>query len=528
MMRPSQFGVTAGIAGGGLSRRQLLAALGGAGVAIGLSSCEVVTDPDADRASPSPSRRYNIPDSGAKLPTGKVTFRWMDSGDLKALFEVPLFRAYEQKHPNITVDYQDSPWDRINEVVPLGVRNGTAPDVFAKPNNVPVQVMINEGWVAPIDDIIPDFETWKSRFPDNAFIPGVHIFNDRTYTWPVTSSKRYAHMLMYDREYLEDAGYDPESEPLSWDDFRAAAKKVTQQGDGDYYGLMLNGQGLAGVVGALAQVAGARGAGGPWIDWKTGEYAYTAPQVKQAFELLLAMKSDGSIFPGFLSLGDADARARMPQRVAAMIFDGPWDIPEWPTINPDYDFGVAMPPSPTAGTWAPANYQETGSNQVFVYAKSKYKSIAGDLFSYMGSLEGQTNIVIASGGNLGSQWPEANDRARRTDVLTDRSKAAWDIAERLMRMAPMVEVRSSEVVKVILELKPVTPTLADIAQGIMSGQLDDIDRALQDLKDRSEKNLDDAVAAARAKGADVSRDLWVFPNWDPTKDYTPDMYADLA
>ncbi|MEQ4206901.1 extracellular solute-binding protein [Actinopolymorpha sp. B9G3] len=516
--------------GGRLSRRDVLVALGGAGLGIGLMGCEVVTDPNAGGGPQrkKPARRYNIPDSGAKLPTGEVTFQWMDSGDLKAMFEEPLFRAYEKKHTNITIDYQDSPWERINEVVPLGVRNGTAPDVFAQPNNVPVQVMVNEGWVAPIDDLIPDFETWKKGFPDNAFISGVHIFNDRTYAWPVTSSKRWGHLLMYDREYLDQAGYDPESQPLSWDDFRAAAKKVTQQGGGDYYGLMLAGTAISGVATRLAELAGLRGDAGSGIDWKTGEFTFTAPELLDAFELLLAIKSDGSIFPGFLSLADADSRARMPQRVAGMIFDGPWDIPEWPAINPDYDFGVAMPPSPTAGEWAPASYQEVGSNQAFVFADGKHKEIAGDLFSYMGSLEGQTNIVTASEGNLSSLMPEANERARQTNLLTGRAKAGWDVANRLLHAAPMVAVRNPDTVQVILEQKPVQPALVDIAQGIFSGQVDDVKAALRDLYDRSNQALDDAIEAAQAKGAEVSRDDWVFPNWDPTKDYTPEMYDELA
>ncbi|MGW5365075.1 ABC transporter substrate-binding protein [Actinopolymorpha pittospori] len=514
---------------GAMSRRQVLAALGAAGLGLGLTGCKVVTDPNAaGAASPKPTHDYNIPDSGAKLPTGDVTFHWMDSGDLKAMFEKPLFRAYEKKHPNVRIDYQDSPWDRINEVVPLGVRNGTAPDVFAKPNNVPVQVMVNEGWVTPIDDVIPDFEKWKAGFPKNSFIPGVHIFNDRTYTWPVTSSKRYGQMLMYDREYLQRAGLDPENEPMSWDTFRAAAKKITQQGKGNYYGLMLYGTGISAVVGALAELAGARRGSDYWIDWKTGRYAYTAPELYDAFEFLLALKADGSLFPGFLSLGESDARARMPQRVAGMIFDGPWDIPEWPTINPDFDFGVAMPPSPTKGTWAPSAYQEVGANQAFVFAKSRYKSIAGDLFSYMGGLEGQTNIVTASEGNLTSQRPDANARARRTDLLSDRAKAGWDIAQRLLRMAPMVEVRNPDAVQVTLAQKPVKPALVDIAQGIFSGQITNVKAALRDLNDRSERALDDAIKAARAKGAKVSRTDWEFPNWDPAKDYTPEMYAELS
>jgi len=64
-------------------------------------------------------------------------------------------------------------------------------------------------------------------------------------------------------------------------------------------------------------------------------------------------------------------------------------------------------------------------------------------------------------------------------------------------------------------------------QGIYTGQLGDAKKAMQDLTDRSDKELDRAIKAAQAKGAKVSRDDYVFPNWDPTKDYTEADYAAL-
>jgi len=64
-------------------------------------------------------------------------------------------------------------------------------------------------------------------------------------------------------------------------------------------------------------------------------------------------------------------------------------------------------------------------------------------------------------------------------------------------------------------------------QGIYTGQIADPKKAMQDLKDRADKELDRAIKAAQAKGATVSRDDFVFPNWDPAKDYTDADYAAL-
>ncbi|MCB1355237.1 MAG: hypothetical protein KDK53_01620 [Maritimibacter sp.] len=58
--------------------------------------------------------------------------------------------------------YDGLPWNEIGTVVPLGIRNGTAPDVFNLPNGMEPTVVLAEGWIQPIEDYIPDFENWKA------------------------------------------------------------------------------------------------------------------------------------------------------------------------------------------------------------------------------------------------------------------------------------------------------------------------------------------------------------------------------
>src|SRR5690606_10419087 len=105
-----------------------------------------------------------------------------------------------------------------------------------------------------------------------------------------------------------------------------------------------------------------------------------------AIELLMAINDDGSIFPGSMSLSEAEARAQFPQGVAGMILEGPWNIPQWQTDHPDFSFGLVSQPVPNSGEALPMTYEETGSNQLWIYADSPYKEIAGDMFSYIGSV----------------------------------------------------------------------------------------------------------------------------------------------
>ncbi|MGH3504864.1 MAG: ABC transporter substrate-binding protein [Nocardioidaceae bacterium] len=523
----------------GMNRRRLLSLTGGVGLAAGLEAglgaCDVTTSSSGSNGSEraggksgtkdGPQATVKLPPSKADLPNGKVTFSWMTSGGLKSEFFKKTLTAYHREHPNVTMDYLESTWDRINESVPLGIRNGNAPDVFQKPQPVPVQVMVNEGWVAPLEEVIPDFETWKSKFPETAFIPGVHVFNGRTYSWTFTSSRsQYSELLLFDTGYLDKAGVDPRAERFTWETFRATAKKITKQGKGQYYGLMIPGEKMGSVAMNLAELAGLRGGE---FDHKTGEYNYTKPELRAAIDWLMAVKEDGSIFPGAMSLNGADARSRMPQRVAAMTFDGPWAILQWEQESPEYAFSVAMPPTRRPGTMRHVGYEEGVAAPLFVYAKTKYPDIAGDIFTYMGSVDGQAVLGMLTQGIFTSEIEAANRRARRSSLVKGVAKKAGTIMDDLRRTVPLPQVRNPDVAKAILEQKAVQPTLADIVEGVATGQVKDVDQALEKLQDDSDKNLDEAIAKARKKGAKVSRDDWVFPNWDPSKDYTAADYAEL-
>lgn len=517
----------------GLSRRRLLGHLGLAGLGVaGLSACDVSTDTGSNEGNEDgPEFKFeDIPDSGAAIPKEDVTLSWVDSGDLKAMFEEPFFAAYQEKYPNVTVDYQPSSWDRINETIPVAVRNNKAPDVFAVPNNVPVQVAVNEGWIQPIDDIVPDFEDWKNGFPEGSFISGVHVFDGKTYTVPLSSSKRSAFLQIMHTPYVEEAGYDP-SARLTMSELREACKKITKTGDGEYYGLMIDGDELGPTALEFARLLGLpvmNVDAGVWrgLDHRDGEFKYNSPEVVEAFEVLQAIMSDGSFFPGFMGMDDATARARFPQKVAGIFFDGPWAIPQYQRESPDFVFDVGMPPMGDDKTEHVVPYFELGLNGSFVSANTDVPGVIGDMFHYLGSVEAQANIVVYSQGNLASVIPEANEQASKSTELNDQAVKAVNASNDLLRMAPDARVRNPDAAQVILEFKPVVPTIIEIGEGVFSGDMD-LTAELRKLDDASNTAFDKAVKAAQAKGAKVSRDDWVFPGWDPAQDFTSKMYEEL-
>ncbi len=339
-----------------MNRRQVVRT-GVAAGALALGSGRLVRS-FAQDATPG---SITIPDNGVDLPTDDITFRWIDSGDLKALFYNEFHAAYQEAHPNIDDPVRSPPLDRDQpdradrcpeRRCPRHLRDAAG--------HVPSAQAVAEGWVAPLDDIIPNFAEWKGRFPLGSFMDGVHVFDGKTYTFPQTSSKRYWTMTFYNTAIMEQAGYDLASERLTWDQYREAAR----EGDRARRRASTTASSSAAsrptasrtFVRNLGRMAGASAGGRADSRISTGAPVNSSTPATNTWprsNCCSGLNADGSIFPGSMSLNDAEAWSQFPQGVAGMILEGPWDIPQWQRENPDFQFGVASQPIPNGDVNAP-------------------------------------------------------------------------------------------------------------------------------------------------------------------------------
>ena len=467
-----------------------------------------------------------IPAPAVELPTDAVTFRWLDSGDTKAVFWRAFFEKYQEARPNITVQYDGLPWNEIAKIVPLGIQNGNLHDVFSIPNGITSAQAYSEGWLRPYDDLLPDLEEIKAGYPAGSFIEGINMFDGKTYCLPHATSKRTSTMLLYNNQYLQDAGYDPAGQQMTWDDYREAAKKVTEAGSGAYYGVIIGGNQLnrwGAVVGDLARTAGRPYVGSTidHLDLMTGEYLFPTDEYVGAMELLLAMNADGSFFPGYLSINAPQARAQIAQGAAGMILQGLWCLPQWKAENPDFNWNTANIPVADPANITPLHVSTAVGNEMWIYSGSEHPEIAADIMHYWVSLDGQ----YAWNKVAGVSDPGYLAEAMSTASEDPRELTALEVQNSMFRVGPSPLIRNQDVAAVNLELKAVTPNFNEVIQGLMAGQLTDVRKEFQDLADRSNAELDRAIKAAQDKGANVSRDDFVFSNWDPMVDYTEADYA---
>jgi multiple sugar transport system substrate-binding protein len=521
----------------GLTRRSLLQLMAAGGGAALLSACggfgrgQPTTATPGSGASATPvagssgGLTWNIPDSGVQLPSENVTLRWMDSGDVKADFFKAFFPEYTKRHPNIQVQYDGTNWNQITQVVTLGFRNGTAPDVFQLPPTITTAQAEVNNWIGAFDDVVPKWQEVKARFPAGMFVPGTTDFNGKSYGFPLTSNRRINNLLLFNQDYLQKAGYDADNKVLSWDEFRAACKKVTEQGAGKYYGLIIGvaqASQLPNFVNTLSETAGTPGGSVPpgspegEFNYLTGQYNYASDTYVAAMELLLAIKSDGSIFPGSVSLDAPGARGRMPQGLAAMILQGPWNIPIWTKANPDFHLGLNMPPARDPNRISPITYPPGGSNIWSYAATTQLGPVIGDIFSYLGTVDGQINWAHYDPAGDPAAFPEALAKAQ----LDPLSAKAVKLAQDNMRLRPDPSVKNPDVFKVYEAFQAPTPNVSDTMVGLFTGELTNVKQAFTKLQESMTAALDAAIKTAQQRGAKVSLDDFVFKDWDPTQDYT--------
>ncbi len=477
-------------------------------------------------AGGSASSFITLPPPVAPLPTAPTTLHWLGTAGERKLFVDALVPAYHRDRPSLTIEYTGLPFTEIAKILPAGIQSGNAPDLFELPTGVTGAQAVQQGWVHPLDDLIPDFAAWKAAFPAGSFVEGNNVFGGKTYSFPFESGQKNNALLLYNVDYLNQAGVDPQAKPLTWDEYRAAAKKITQQGAGKYYGCIIAGaqaSRLGDQIRFFAQMAGASGGSGGTVadmDLRTAQYNYTRDEYLAAIDLLLGVYNDKSFFPGTISLNVQQADSQFAQGVAAMQINGSYTFPQWKIDAPNFNYGVASQPVPNSGKVAPFNYTAGGTNY-WAYAKTALPAVVGDILSYAGSKAGQVALINIIGGSQPSVFPEANGIA----TLSPQAKQALALFSQQIRLAPAPSIRNPDVTKVDGEIHALSPDFGTIIQGLLTGQLSNPKQAMQDLQDRADKELERAIKAAAAKGAKVSRDDYKFPTWDPSRDWTDADYA---
>ena len=440
-----------------------------------------------------------------------TTIQWWDQfAPLVPLHET-LWNSFSESHPGVSVEYTEFNPSEMGQALQLAFRSGQAPDVHTLVGlGLPASQLIKEEWFSPL----VGFDT-NTPFLREALLEGITRFNGEVYSFPIFTFRQHQSTLWYHKDRMEEAGFDPEVGPRTWDEVREAASAMTS---GNQYGLILPVQfteRLEAHLTDLAQMAGASGG----IDWQTGNYVYGTEPFVQAMDFLFGFQEDGSLHPASSSLDARTGRVRWLAGEAGMFFDGPWNSGVMANDYPELidGIGAARLPIPSADTTA-YTYNTPPAGTFWVSSQAENPEVITQILQLFTSDEYYLGLAEQM-----DQPPLDLSAVERADVHPEYRKVIGHF-EDTVRLSPDPVVRNANISQVMAGMRAITPTLGEIVQGVFSGGVGNPQTALQQYSDSLSAEREGAVQRVQDQGVEVSLDDWVFANWQPGEDYGPENY----
>lgn len=444
-----------------------------------------------------------------------ITLRIVDWSDsTKARREV-YNQKFMDENPNVTVEYTVLTADQFKESVISSIKGGDAPDLFPVPSGMKLSAVVAENWYQPMTPYVT--EEFINSFAPGALNEGITTLDGELYVVPEAANIINT-LIFYNKTILADAGID--KLPETWSEFAEVTKKVTEAGKGKYYGIIDSGaqtNRLELFLRSLASLEGARTGDISQMIMVDGKNVMGSDGVMKAFEFYDSLVKSGVFHPDSVTLKAPEARALFAQNQAAFICQGSWCISTWRKDNPDLDFGVMAVPLPDDGAKGKLPY--VGAQPwMGISANSKNPEMAAKYLMGLYSEEYQSGLV--EDGGFVSVIDSVNEKAMTDEVMLEYYKLHNSTAA----LAPDPIVGNPDTALVYAEVTAISPNMGEIVQGVLSQSVNYADE-LKTLATKTQDEWDRAIKAAADNGANVTAADFEFPNWDPMKNYTAEMYA---
>lgn len=313
----------------------------------------------------------------------------------------------------VTVQRESVPGETLIQKVLQQASSRTLPDVLML-DNPDVQQIAATGALAPLGEMGVDADGFAQGIVDATTYQG------KLYGLAPDMNTL---ALFYNKTMLAEAGVQP---PKTWDELKAAAAKLTKPGR---YGMAFN---------ANASYEGS------WqflpAMWTNGgdETDLTSPQVAEALQLWVDLVRSGSASKSVVNWSQGDVNDQFVAGKAAMMVNGPWQIPalqsapsvKWDVVQFPVNKVGQTPVAPLGGeAWTvPLNKDQAKQQKAadfvkclsseqnqLVWAKARYRvptrtalldQYVKDVPSMTAFTE-QVKTARARTGKLGDKWPEA-------------------------------------------------------------------------------------------------------------------------
>ncbi|WP_066387918.1 ABC transporter substrate-binding protein [Neobacillus mesonae] len=328
-------------------------------------------------------------DSDQASGDGKVeiTYGIWDKKQLPAINEI--IKQFTEKNPNIKVKTEITPYGQYFQKLETAATGGALPDVLWM-NGAHVVQYAEGKVILPLSDMAQKDNYSLDNYPKSLI--DLYTVGGKVYGIP----KDYDTTgLWYNKKIFDEAGVSYPDETWDWNKLKEAAKKLTNKDKG---------------IWGYASLMGNQGGYYDFI-WQNGGYIISDDGKSVGFdqpEAIEALKYNIS----FIKEGLSPTQAQMTETAAselfssgkvAMMFDGPWMVPEYKK-NPDLDVAVV----PKGKKRAVAIH---GLANV-IAANTKHKDAAWKFVQFLGSKEAaevyaKTGTVIPAFNGTQDAWEKS-------------------------------------------------------------------------------------------------------------------------
>ena len=307
-----------------------------------------------------------------------VTFWHGYNPDETKVFNEKVVPAFQQAHPNITIQAQAVPYDTFHKKLLTSIAGGQAPDLI-RADIIWVPEFADLGALVPLDTSMSDFSTVSGKvFPGPL---STNQFKGHYYGLPLDTNTR---VLLWNKSMYQAAGIS--GPPKTVEEFTAAVAKMSN--GKDKYGYAEGGTGGWNFL--------------PWL-WTFGGNVTDAGVTKASgylngpdsvaaltwFAKLYQTKQQG---PSVLG-GDPHTDVGYAKDNYGNILDGPWMVPIFKGQYPNKTIDMATVPAGKGGSSS-----VVGGEDIVLFKQSQHKAEATEFMRFM--LSKQTQLTMGGTGQM--------------------------------------------------------------------------------------------------------------------------------